>query len=75
MDSAVLNHLVQQRHYDYADLYFAVVFQSVSDFTFQPQSGELRPLEQKKVVVRFVPKEVKTVQRTFVMEVEDGNTV
>jgi hypothetical protein len=35
----------------------------------------MKPLEEKTVVVRFTPKEVKTVQRSFVMEVEEGNTV
>ncbi|KAK7110848.1 deleted in lung and esophageal cancer protein 1-like isoform X2 [Littorina saxatilis] len=46
-----------------------------SELKFLPPSGELHPLEQKKVTVQFTPKEVKTVHRTIVMEVEDGNTV
>ena len=50
------------------------VSQAESEFKFLPAGGELRPLEQKKVVVQFTPKQVKTVQRTFVLEVEDGNT-
>ncbi|XP_076461366.1 deleted in lung and esophageal cancer protein 1-like isoform X2 [Babylonia areolata] len=46
-----------------------------SEFKFLPDCGELRPLEKKTVTVQFTPTGVKTVQRTFVLEVEDGNTV
>ncbi|KAL8567948.1 hypothetical protein ACOMHN_029123 [Nucella lapillus] len=45
-----------------------------SEFTFLPDCGDLRPLEKKTVTVQFRPKEVKTVKRTFILEVEDGNT-
>ena len=49
--------------------------QAVNEFKFLPESGELRPLEQMKVVVQFTPKDVQTVHQTFTLEVEEGNTV
>nr|KAG5714264.1 hypothetical protein BaRGS_018481 [Batillaria attramentaria] len=48
---------------------------AASEFTFIPASGELRPLEKKTVTVQFKPVSVKSVQRTFCLEVEEGNTV
>lgn len=49
--------------------------QAESEFKFLPNSGELRPLEEKTIKVQFTPTEVKTVQRTVILEVENGNTV
>ncbi|PVD31091.1 hypothetical protein C0Q70_10369 [Pomacea canaliculata] len=46
-----------------------------SEFTFIPNSGELRPLEETKVTVVYKPTDTKTVQNTFLLEVENGGTV
>ncbi|XP_074658571.1 deleted in lung and esophageal cancer protein 1-like isoform X2 [Tubulanus polymorphus] len=46
-----------------------------SEFKFDPSAGELRPLEEKMIEVRFQPTSVKTVNTVFELSVDDGNEV
>lgn len=55
--------------------YFLLTTKKASEFTFIPNSGELRPLEETKVTVVYKPTDTKTVQNTFLLEVENGGTV
>uniref|UniRef100_A0A8W8MX88 Deleted in lung and esophageal cancer protein 1 n=1 Tax=Magallana gigas TaxID=29159 RepID=A0A8W8MX88_MAGGI len=48
---------------------------AVSDFTFTPSGGELKPLEQKKVSIEFKPTSVQTLKSILEIQVEDGNKI
>lgn len=50
-----------------------VVPQAVSEFTFTPSGGELKPLEQKKVSIEFKPTFVQTLKSILEVQVEEGN--
>lgn len=46
---------------------------AVSEFTFTPSSGEIQPLGQTRVSIKFTPTSVKSIKRVFEVSVEDGN--
>ncbi|XP_013414779.1 deleted in lung and esophageal cancer protein 1 [Lingula anatina] len=45
----------------------------VSEFTFKPCSGELKPLETKSVPVTFTPSSCRSVRTVFELKVQEGN--
>jgi hypothetical protein len=44
-----------------------------SKFTFTPSSGEIQPLGQTTVSIKFTPTSVKSIKRVFEVSVEDGS--
>ena len=48
------------------------ILQAFSEFTFESSGGELKPLENKKVMVTFQPVSAKSVRRVIEVMAEDG---
>ena len=46
-------------------LYSVFFLQAFSELTFEPSGGELRPLENKKVMVTFLPVSAKSLRRVI----------